>query len=74
MELLKSSNMDAWNFPDVTCCDSSVKTILVSYNDKYKRFESVTPPTEADPVITFLMNLSTTVVLPRYKGIIDFEQ
>jgi hypothetical protein len=29
---------------------------------------------EAEPLVTFLMNLSTTIVLPRYKGVIDFEE
>jgi hypothetical protein len=58
----------------VLCCDSSIKTILISYNGKYKRFKSMTPPKEAIPLIDYLTQLSTQISLPKYERPIDFEE
>lgn len=71
---LKKCDFDSLKFPEVLCCDSSIKTLIVSYNEKYKRFKSMTPPLEASSLITFLTQLSTTVSLPKYNRPIDFEE
>lgn len=74
IDLLKKANLDSLHFPDVLCCDSSIKTLIVSYNENYKQFKSMTPPKQADKLIAFLTHLATTVSLPKYSGAIDFEQ
>ncbi len=74
IDLLKKANLDSLNFPNVLCCDSSVKTLIVSYNQNYKRFKSMKPPKEAERLITFLIHLASTVTLSKYNGAIDFEQ
>ncbi|MBC7626947.1 DUF6438 domain-containing protein [Ferruginibacter sp.] len=71
---LKRYDFDSLQFPDVLCCDSSIKTILISYNGKYKRFKSMTPPKEATTLIDFLTQFSKKISLPRYDRPIDFEE
>lgn len=74
IQQLKKYDFDSLKFPEVLCCDSSIKTILISYNEKYKRFKSMIPPKEAIPLIDFLTDLSTKISLPRYDKPIDFEE
>lgn len=74
IRLLKNCDFDSLKFPEVLCCDSSIKTIILSYNGKYKRFKSMIPPQEVNNLITFLMHLAKTISLPKYKGAIDFEE
>lgn len=74
IKLLKQSNLDTLKFPKVECCGMPLKILIVSYNGESKKFKSMTPPNIAEPLINFLTSLSATIILPRYKGGIDFEE
>lgn len=72
--ILKKCNFDSIKSPEILCCDSSIKTIIVSYNGKYKRFKSIILSHELNDLITFLTHLATTISLPKHTGAIDFEE
>lgn len=71
---LSKINWDTITFPEVYCCDGSIKTILISYNGKYKKFKSMTPPQVTQPLFDYLINLCSKVALTRYTKPIDFEE
>ena len=73
LTLLKQVDWGTITFPKVTCCDGPVKTIILTYNDKYKRYKSMTPPQETRKLIDFLTQLGTQIKLPAYDKAIDFE-
>lgn len=74
LQQLEKYDFDSLQFPEVMCCDFPIKTIIISYNGKYKRFKSMTPPKEANNLINFLTQLSTKISLSRYNKPIDFEE
>jgi hypothetical protein len=71
---LAKINFDSLQFSEAMCCDLPIKTLLISYNGKYKRFKSVTLPKETNDFINFLTQLSAKIPLPRYNKSIDFEE
>ena len=70
--LLSKINWDNISFPDIQCCDAPVVTILISYNNKAKRFRSMTPPKEVHELNKYLTDFLTNVSLPRYDKPLDF--
>src|SRR5258706_14663412 len=42
--LLQNSHLDTMKFPDITCCDGIITTLIVYYNGQRKYFKSMTPP------------------------------
>ena len=70
----KRYDFDSLNFSKKSCCDSSIKTLLIYYNGKFKRLKSMNPPKEVMPFIAFLINLSIKISLPKYQKAIDFEE
>lgn len=73
LTILSAYNFEKLVFPKVLCCDSSVKTLIVTYNDESKRFQSMTPPLEARKLISYLTDLALRVRLKRVDGAYDFE-
>ena len=57
IELLQNCNLDTLQFPDITCCDGPVTTIIVYYNGQRKYFKSMTPPKIAIDLISFLKTI-----------------
>ncbi len=54
IELLQKCNLDTLQFPDITCCDGPITTIIVYYNGQRKYLKSMTPPEIAIDLISFL--------------------
>ena len=54
IELLQDCQLDTLEFPDVTCCDRPVITIIVYYNGRRKHLKSMTPPEKTKELISFL--------------------
>lgn len=52
--LIKKIGIDTIKFDNVTCCDGSVKKIIVYYNGKRKVLESMLPPKESKELIELL--------------------
>jgi Fe-S-cluster containining protein len=73
LTLLKQIDWETITFSKVKCCDKPVKTIILSYNKKYKQFKSMEPPQSTLKLIEFLTNLGAQIKLPSYKKPIDFE-
>jgi hypothetical protein len=63
--LLQNANMDSLKFPNITCCDGVITTIIVYYNGKRKYFKSMTPPTEANNLIKYLKSVGENKKLER---------
>ena len=53
-ELLQNCKLDALTFPDITCCDGVITTIIIYYNGQRKYLKSMTPPNIANDLILFL--------------------
>ncbi|MBG9378411.1 hypothetical protein I5907_19390 [Panacibacter sp. DH6] len=63
--LLQNCNLDTLKFPDITCCDAVITTIIVYYNGQRKYLKSMTPPNEANDLIEFLTLLGDNKKLQR---------
>src|SRR6185312_10035281 len=48
IDLLNKINWDTLIFPKIFCCDAPIKTIIISYNKKLRRFKSMEPPKETN--------------------------
>lgn len=57
IELLQDCYLDTLEFPNVTCCDRPVITIIVYYNGQRKYLKSMTPPERAKELISFLKEI-----------------
>ncbi|GEM_PF-3459926 len=57
--LLGAANLHNLNFPNVTCCDAPIITIIVYFNGQRKYFKSMTPPNDAQELVTFLKTIGT---------------
>ena len=57
--LLEAVNLDTLKFPDVTCCDAPVITIIVYFNGERRYFKSMLPPAEVNELIAFLKGVGT---------------
>jgi hypothetical protein len=58
IELLQNCSLDTLQFPDITCCDTPITTIIVYYNGDRKYFKSMTPPRIANKLILFLKTIN----------------
>jgi hypothetical protein len=57
--ILQNIGLDTLKFKDITCCDGIVSTIIVYYDGKRKISRSVSPPEEANDLITTLYDICT---------------
>jgi hypothetical protein len=73
VDLMSKIDWDTVSFPAITCCDGPVITIMISYNDTYKTFTSMTPPQSTNEFINYLTDFLTHVSLPGYNKPMDFE-
>lgn len=51
-------------FPPILCCDAVITTIIVYANGKRTILESMTPPENAQKLISFLFALGTQLTIP----------
>jgi hypothetical protein len=51
---LQNVDLEHLQFDGVTCCDRSVKALIIYYNGKRKVLESVTPPEKTEKLIELL--------------------
>ncbi|HET7116958.1 MAG TPA: DUF6438 domain-containing protein [Hanamia sp.] len=65
IELLQNCNLDTLQFPDITCCDGPVTTIIIYYNGQRKYFKSMTPPRIALDLISFLKTIGNDKKLKK---------
>lgn len=72
VELLRKINWDTVVFPDNTCCDGTVVSIILSYNNTSKRFRSMSPPKETYALIDYLHDLAVNISLPACTKPMDF--
>jgi hypothetical protein len=70
---LEKINWDTLTYSKVLCCDGAIKTISLSYNDKYKRIKSMTLPQSTIDLSNYLTYLATKISIPKYDKPIDFE-
>jgi len=73
LTLLSTINWDTLSFQNSWCCDASIKTILISYNGKYKKFKSMTPPEITFELFDDLIKLASKIKLTKYDKPLDFE-
>ena len=73
--LLKRTDYKQLKFPDVTCCDGVVTTIIVYDNNNQRTYlKSMTPPEEAAPLIQFLRALGGDEQLKKTSQVPQFEE
>lgn len=65
MNELETIGLDSLEFDGRSCCDGSLKTIIVYYNGKRKFLRSMFPPDKADQLIAILYEISETSPLQR---------
>ncbi|MDR3025445.1 DUF6438 domain-containing protein [Chryseobacterium sp.] len=57
IDILKTSNVKSWSFPEKDGYDGAVTTLIMYYNGERKYFKSMFPPTISHQLINFLYNL-----------------
>ena len=62
---LQALGLDTLNFNGATCCDGSLKTIIVYYNGKRKLLKSMFPPQSANKLIGTLYEICETSTLQK---------
>ncbi len=62
---LQKIGLDSLEFDGATCCDGSIKTIIVYYNGKRKYLKSMFPPVKAGKLISILYEICETSKLQR---------
>ena len=62
---LKTAQLDFLKFPDVDCCDGSIKTLIVYYNGQRKYFKSMTPPVIVGQLLENLSSIGIDKKLKR---------
>ena len=72
--LLQTSNLDTLKFPDITCCDGIITTIILYYNGQRKYFKSMNPPNEAKALIDFLLSIGNNKDLRITTEIKNIEE
>lgn len=70
---LVKSKYNKLKFPDVTCCDGVVTTIIVYVNNKRTYLKSMTPPDEARELIAFLRKTALETPLPKTENKMELE-
>ena len=71
---LSKINWDTITFPNIYCCDGSIKTLLITHNGKYQKFKSMTPPQLTQPLFDYLIKIGSKISLTKYNRPIDFEE
>lgn len=73
LHALDTADYNNWDFPDITCCDGVVTTLIIYSNGKRKYLKSMTPPENAAAFINFLKKLGTETTLPKTDDDISLE-
>jgi Domain of unknown function (DUF6438) len=74
LEVLESSKYNNLVFPDITCCDGVITTIIIYANGKRKYLKSMKPPATAAKLIEFLYKTGTEVQLARSGDAVKLEE
>lgn len=74
LQVLQKSNYENLQFPDITCCDDVVTTIIVYSGGKRKYLKSMTPPKEASALISFLHHLGVELTLEKTNDAVTLEE
>ena len=70
---LDAAEIDELEFDGVTCCDGSVRTLIVYYNGKKKVLESMFPPDEARNLLKSLDDICRNNSFPKTHGSFKIE-
>ena len=62
---LKAAELDSLKFPDVDCCDGSIKILIVYFNGQRKYFKSMIPPIIVDQLLEKLSGIGLDKRLKR---------
>lgn len=71
---LQTIGLDTLEFDGATCCDGSLKTIIIYYDGKRKYLKSMFPPEKAKPLIATLYEICQTPNLRKTEEKFDIEQ
>lgn len=71
---LKAAQLDSLKFPDVDCCDGSIKTLIVYYNGQRRYFKSMMPPETVQPLFEMLSSIAIDKKLKRTAVTKDIEE
>ena len=72
--VLKKSNFKRLKFPDIDCCDGIITTIIIYSDNKRTYLKSMTPPTEALELISFLYKIGAATRLTKTNDETTFEE
>jgi hypothetical protein len=72
--LLKKCDFDNVELESSKGDNLAKKTLIISYNDVYKKFSGSKIPSNGKKLISYICDLGKSIQLPRYKGAIDFDQ
>jgi hypothetical protein len=65
--------IDTLKFNEITCCDGSIKTIIVYYNGKRKVMMSMTPPKASNSLLGLLLTICEQNNLMRSDSTFKIE-
>ena len=74
MRMLLKSNYAEQQWPDVTCCDGVITTIIIFDKNKRTYLKSMTPPDEARELIALLRKIALDTPLPKAENKMELEQ
>jgi hypothetical protein len=74
LKIIESIKYDSLKFPEIYCCDASIKTIIVYDNGKRTYLRSMMPPKETEILISYLESLASGIELPRSKDKLKIEE
>ncbi|MEI9945886.1 MAG: DUF6438 domain-containing protein [Chitinophagaceae bacterium] len=74
LQILEKSDYTNLKFPDITCCDGVITTIIIYSNNKRTYLKSMTPPKESSALIAFLHKLGTESELTKISDAITLEE
>lgn len=74
LNMLVKSKYNQLKFPDVTCCDGVVTTIIVYANNKRTYLKSMTPPRQATQLIELLYIIGLETQLQPTDKRMDLEE
>jgi Domain of unknown function (DUF6438) len=74
VQLLRNCQLETLHWRTHNCCDGSMITLIVYYNDKRKYFKSMFPPNISEDLISFLYKLNSKATLTRREEKFVFEE
>lgn len=72
--ILQNCNLDSLKFPDKTCCDGVITTIIIYFNGQRKYFKSMKPPDIAHNLISYLNTIGNNKELEKTNETKNIEK